>query len=561
MDETDPAAALRALRGQLSSMSGVFALSMVMFGTTDEQEILRLAVSAVPTLGPFRVEGTYLVRKGLTRVGDGSALLRDRLAALGGADGAVTVADASWSWAYPLRALGGHAGYLVVSGGAPPSADQTFLLTRLAQQTGAALRSAALYLGERHNTAELATVNAQLRSAVADLEQRTRIHQLLTEVAARGMGEAGIAAALHELTGLPVAIEDRFGNLRAWGGPGRPARYRRPPAWERSQLVADAQRSGHPVRHWDRLVALAQPRDEVLGVVALIDPERRAGQHELFALEHGAVVLAMELAHQRGLAEIELRLRRDLVDDLLAGTDDESALSRATALGHDLSRPHRVLVVLWTGDREEKLARAVGQAAARVLEGDTLLARRGGEVVLVVPGSAGGDAEGERDRRRWGELHETVGTVMRSRRGAIGVGRPSPAPSLLPTSYSEALRALNIRHASNPPWGVTSFDDLGIVQVLAGSNAQDEIAEYVQEWLGTLIEYDARNRSELVRTLWQYYECGGNYDATARTLLIHRSTLRYRLRRIRELSGHDLGDVESRLNLHLATRVWQLIGQ
>jgi len=49
------------------------------------------------------------------------------------------------------------------------------------------------------------------------------------------------------------------------------------------------------------------------------------------------------------------------------------------------------------------------------------------------------------------------------------------------------------------------------------------------------------------------------YASAARALHIHRSTLRYRLRRIRELSGHDLGAVDSRLNLHVATRAWQIL--
>jgi hypothetical protein len=53
-----------------------------------------------------------------------------------------------------------------------------------------------------------------------------------------------------------------------------------------------------------------------------------------------------------------------------------------------------------------------------------------------------------------------------------------------------------------------------------------------------------------------YLECGGNYDATAASLSMHRSTLKYRLQRIREISGYDLSDADSRFNLQLATRAW-----
>ena len=61
-----------------------------------------------------------------------------------------------------------------------------------------------------------------------------------------------------------------------------------------------------------------------------------------------------------------------------------------------------------------------------------------------------------------------------------------------------------------------------------------------------------------VPTLATYLDLGGRYDDTARALFIHRNTLRYRLNRITEISGHDLADVDTKLNLHLAVRAWRL---
>ena len=58
----------------------------------------------------------------------------------------------------------------------------------------------------------------------------------------------------------------------------------------------------------------------------------------------------------------------------------------------------------------------------------------------------------------------------------------------------------------------------------------------------------------LVRTLAVYLDSGGNYDRASSALIIHRSTLRYRLSRIRQVSGRDINDPESRLNLHIAIR-------
>ena len=64
------------------------------------------------------------------------------------------------------------------------------------------------------------------------------IHARLTAVAVSGEGHDGIARAVHELTGLPVAIEDRYGNLRAWAGPNRPDPYPKDSAARREQPAA-----------------------------------------------------------------------------------------------------------------------------------------------------------------------------------------------------------------------------------------------------------------------------------------------------------------------------------
>ena len=78
-----------------------------------------------------------------------------------------------------------------------------------------------------------------------------------------------------------------------------------------------------PVRHESdgEYSRSSNPVPKILGVLALNDPDDTVTEDNLFALRYGTTVLALELSHQRTVAEIELNLRRDLVDDLLAGTD------------------------------------------------------------------------------------------------------------------------------------------------------------------------------------------------------------------------------------------------
>ena len=541
------------LRGQLSNLQGLLVLAMLMTESSDEQQILHLATTSVGALAPCRLQGVYLAGGSWCPTVVPVDQTRSRravelqLAGLGSLGGAISVPGEAWGWAYPLRSLAGHLGYLVVEAEEAPPPPAQFLLRALAQQVGVALANARLHAQERAASEELAKVNATLQETIHALRRNMDIHQRLTQVAISGEGQEGIARAVHELTGHSVAIEDRYGNLRAWAGPNQPEPYPKDPPVRRDELLRRALGSARPVREGGRLLAVAQPRGDVLGVLVLVDPAGTAGEHELVALEHGATVLAMELARLRSLAETELRLRRDLVEELLAGTDEESALARATALGYDLLRRHRVVVVEGRGrpgTDEEAHFHAIRRAIKDLGAGSLLVSRAGTVVVL---------ADQDVD---WAELRKASLRELGGGRCRIGIGGSCERVGDVPRSYLEAQMALSIQAGAGAPDGVTSFDELGVYRVLSQAQDSGMIERFVRQWLGALLDYDARRGSELTKTLSVYLECGGNYEATAKALVVHRSTLKYRLQRIRELSGHNLNDPDTHFNLQLATRAW-----
>lgn len=120
---------------------------------------------------------------------------------------------------------------------------------------------------------------------------------------------------------------------------------------------------------------------------------------------------------------------------------------------------------------------------------------------------------------------------------------------------------MSIRLRSANPEGAAAFDELGFYRLIDAAHDGATVETFVREWLGALLDYDKRKNSELVLTLSDYLECGGNYDDAAAALHIHRSTLRYRLARIAELTGHDLRKVDTRFNLHAATRAWRFLSE
>jgi sugar diacid utilization regulator len=537
------------LRERLGEFRALLVISLLMTESVNEDQILELAASSAQGLGSWRVEG-YGFTDGQWHPGIPCATpsrrgLAKQLAALGTIGGEVRLPDREWAWAYPLRGVGGLLGHLVASCDREPSAEERFLIQVLAQQTGVAVSNARLHAKERATAAELAATNAALAETVASLRRSMDIHDRLTRVAVSGEGQPGIARALHELTGMPVAIEDRYGNLSAWAGPGQPSPYPKESFAKREQLLRRLMQAGRPVRDGERLTLLASPRSDVIGVLALIDPGHTADKADLVALEHGATVLSMELARLRGIADTELRLRRDLVHDLLAGIDDESALTRAEALDYDLRRPHRVVIVEGKGRARahDALLGAVRRAMRRAHQAG-LFETWSGNVAIVTA-----------DQTAWEQLRRAIMSDLGGQ-CHIGVGGPCARPCELPRSLREAHLALRLQKTLLPGSGACEYPKLGIFRMLAAIPDLTDVDRFVREWLGSLLDYDERRKAELVRTLTQYLEHGGNYDATAAELSVHKSTLKYRLQRIRELTGLELNDPDVHFNLQLATRAW-----
>ncbi|MDX3799101.1 PucR family transcriptional regulator [Streptomyces sp. AK04-3B] len=539
---------------------GLLVLSHTLFTCAEQGEIVRLAMRHVSALGPYHAEAGYLATgDGLSRVSghDAGALAVDdaQMKELGEADGSVSLPERSWNRAYGLRGTDGLLGYILVSSHSGPDEQGHFLLTSLVGLTAAALSLAATRATQHENAGELSRLRTERDIALRRLDtmrstlhlQRT-VHETLARVAARGGGEDAITQALYELTGLSALVEDRFGNLRSWAGPDRPEPYPVRSSAHQEEMLRQVAREAGPVRVKDRLVALARPRGNLLGVLALEDPGATADEQTVFVLDHAQRSLAQELMHMRELTEVELRLRRQLIDDLLEGTDETSAYARAEAVGHDLQRTHYVVVVHWPGNAaDDSFTRAVEQATAAAAT-RPLITRRGDRVVLLTEARPDDDA-----------VHAALTHELGTPDGAIGVSTRCDSPDGVPRCYQEALRALEVRQNSRQGSGTTFFDDLGLYRILGPGNDLRELEGFVREWLGELIDYDAGHDTELVETLSRYFDCGGNYDDAAAALTVHRSTLRYRLQRIREISDRDLADVDTRLNLQVATRVWKII--
>ena len=77
--------------------------------------------------------------------------------------------------------------------------------------------------------------------------------------------------------------------------------------------------------------------------------------------------------------------------------------------------------------------------------------------------------------------------------------------------------------------------------------------------LGPIEASEGPYGGELMRSLEAFIEENGQWERAARRLYCHRHTLRYRIRRVEELTGRNLGSARDRIEFWLALRGRQLV--
>src|SRR5215472_11713007 len=189
---------------------------------------------------------------------------------------------------------------------------------------------------------ERSELQRRLEAQLAEIQLSHDIHERFTKLSLEGAGIGSILEAVGALAGGPAALYSTDGyRVRGVGeaGDGMPARLHLPPAVQQAGAREVRVNAGRPARPVD-LVPVRAGAD-VLGLLAVgLGDQASDNQGRLRALEHGSTVLALELSKERAAAEVERRLRGDLVEEMLAGGlegDEAERIARqAERLGHRL---------------------------------------------------------------------------------------------------------------------------------------------------------------------------------------------------------------------------------
>ena len=105
------------------------------------------------------------------------------------------------------------------------------------------------------------------------------------------------------------------------------------------------------------------------------------------------------------------------------------------------------------------------------------------------------------------------------------------------------------------------YEEMGIYQLLFSIKDDSMLKRIIEEQIGILQVYDQENISDLLTPLDVYLQEDCNITNTTQRLYVHRNTVKYRIKRIQELLGKDLHDVNVQFNLRLAFKIRKFLDQ
>ncbi|MBL7486501.1 GAF domain-containing protein [Frankia sp. AgB1.9] len=355
----------------------------------------------------------------------------------------------------------------------------------------------------------------------------------------RGLEE--LIAEVSRRAGAPVSVIDAFGTVLA--GPeldGTPSPGRREVA-----IRAGDQQLGLLVADGDAAPAL---------------------------FETAAQVVALEFTKWRVGFEVETRLRGDLLELLLRGTDANrrEVIPRASLAGLDLRRAYTPIMFAIESGSGSHSADGLDPMGLRSMvalvqhrlgdpPGSLVFPRADGLLVLLDAQSTA-PATGRAESRVSSRAEAIRADLVRLRRGTrvgVGIGTPTSWPENFSRVVHTTVRAAEFALRMKREDGVSS-SALGAYALLIALD-EEALREYVRAHLGILLDQDAKSGGDLVATLEAYHLAGDRLKPAAEALFIHVNTMKYRIARIEALTDGALSAPSRRHDLYLALRALRVL--
>ena len=305
---------------------------------------------------------------------------------------------------------------------------------------------------------------------------------------------------------------------------------------------------------------------ECIGLIGLVGAPEEIKQ----SIKTAQLVLQLMLDRKKASDELKLisKDKKAFLLRLLQGHygSPEWIKERADTYKIDLSRPRYVLTVqinlekfdekspLELSQIKETMHRAIRSIFFE--QEDLLYEYDTGETVLL---TAGKHLDASQRRRQIEKAAARLYAELREQckvSALIGVSEECGDYTGIPLALRQGRMAAEIGAKTENGEGLYFYSQMRLGRIVASFSP--EIRPILQrDILSKLLENHA---DSLLETLFTYFEMNGNVSQTAEKLFIHRNTLQYRFRKIKEITGFDIYHIDDLVQLRLAVLQYRYFG-
>lgn len=341
--------------------------------------------------------------------------------------------------------------------------------------------------------------------------------------------------------------DDTLAHVRSFGIDRTTDAWVRVPASDERGMVA-------------RLCAPLRTQGVLLGFLWILEPDGPLAPEALEDVVATASRAALLLHRERLLVDAERGRDRERLRDLLS--DDPSvrrsaaaALRAAERVRHEDALQVMVLHVAEPEGEEvpQVVEEVLDRTARRHATPPLLSLARGDHGLLVL------DGHGASPSAVAAAVRADISALLPGARIRTGVGAPVHGLEAVPTSWEQARQAVRVGHAIPGFAHDVSWPDLGVYRMLVHLPLDELPDDAVPAELLALLATSSGR--ELVRTVEEYLDRGGDVRSTAEALHLHRTSLYYRLGRFEQQTGLVLSRGNDRLAVHLGLKLARLAGR
>jgi sugar diacid utilization regulator len=430
------------------------------------------------------------------------------------------------------------------------------LLAAFAGHAAIAIDHARRYENEVNLGRDLAETNREL-TRLLTVQQRLAEHVLLDG------GPNGIATLLAEDLGRDVVIQDHLHRLIAGAAPGGGDGWRR--------LLPGAPADGREGTAREPFAVAVRIGREVAGHL-LLSAEQDLSPIDRALVDAGTTGIALAFAKSRAAIEVEERLRGEAAADLLNGTygNEEAIAARAARLGYDLGEPRDLLVIHESGEAEGEDPATLASHDRQRRNLDVVRERLAGRAPrsLAVLHAGSIVVLASRARPNDPDVRELARDLQVALAGIAGAGPVTVAvadrcerPDDYAPAFEVARDSIELMLKLGRGGAVVGTSELGPYGLLLRASSRDDLEAFARRTLRPLIDHDRAHGGDLLHTLRSFLAEDRVQRRAAARCFVHVNTIVYRVRRIEELLGVDLGDPAAVFDITLALRILDLLGE